>query len=139
MDASDARSLEQVRAFLAGSASVPFAGQGRGEVYAWAEGKAEKGLVRRCIAQMTGLSRAQLTRLITCYRTTGQVKASVYQCTKFAVRYTCAAESAENFGAISSQEPSRMSVRFPLGELCLTNRASDRRRYAVTDWQQCTG
>src|SRR6185369_3631994 len=53
-------------------------------------GKTEKGLVRRYMAQMTGLSRAQLTRLITCYRTTGQVKATVYHRTKFATRYTAA-------------------------------------------------
>ena|SRR5579871_364 len=101
MDDSKASSLEQIQAFLAGSAPVQFAGQGREEVYAWAEstlvrheyarlGKAGKGLVRRYMAQMTGLSRAQLTRLITCYRTTGQVKAAVYQRTKFATRYTAA-------------------------------------------------
>jgi hypothetical protein len=101
MDDSEARSLEQIQAFLAGCGPVQFAGQGRDEVYAWAEktlvrheyaslGKAEKGLVRRYLAQMTGLSRAQLTRLITCYRTTGQVKAAVYQRTKFATRYTAA-------------------------------------------------
>jgi hypothetical protein len=82
MDDSEARSLEQIQAFLAGSAPVQFAGQGRDEVYAWAEktlvrheyaslGKAEKGLVRRYMEQMTGLGRAQLTRLITCYRMTG--------------------------------------------------------------------
>ena len=101
MDDSEASSLEQIQAFLAGSAPVQFAGQGREGVYAWAEktlvrheyaslGKAEKGLVRRYMAQMTGLSRAQLTRLITCYRTTGQVKATVYHRTKFATRYTAA-------------------------------------------------
>jgi hypothetical protein len=101
MDDSEASSLEQIQAFLAGSAPVQFAGQGREEVYAWAEktlvrheyaslGKAQKGLVRRYMTQMTGLSRAQLTRLITCYRTTGQVKAAVYQRTKFATRYTAA-------------------------------------------------
>jgi hypothetical protein len=99
MDDSEASSLEQIQAFLAGSSPVHFAGQGRDEVYGWAErtlvrheyanlGKAEKGLVRRYMTQMTGLSRAQLTRLITCYRKTGRVKAAVYQRTKFATRYT---------------------------------------------------
>jgi hypothetical protein len=69
MDDSDATSLEQIRAFLAGSAPVRFSGCGREEVYAWAEktlvrheyaglGKAGKGLVRQYLAQMTGLSRA---------------------------------------------------------------------------------
>src|SRR4051812_45832822 len=99
MDDSDASSLEQIRAFLAGSAPVQFSGQGREDVYAWAEktlvrheyaslGKASKGVVRHYLAQMTGLSRAQVTRLITCYSTTGQVKAAVYQRSKFATRYT---------------------------------------------------
>jgi transposase InsO family protein len=37
---------------------------------------------------MTGLSRAQVTRLITGHRKTGRVKATVYQRTKFATRYT---------------------------------------------------
>jgi transposase InsO family protein len=99
MDDSDASSLEQIRAFLAGSAPVRFSGCGREEVYAWSEktlvrheyaslGKAGKGLVRQFLAQMTGLSRAQVTRLITCYSTTGRVKAAAYQRTKFATQYT---------------------------------------------------
>ena len=99
MDDSDAVSLDQIRAFLAGSTPVQFSGQGREEVYAWVEktlvrheyvglGKPGKGLVRNYLAQMTSLSRAQVTRLITCYRTTGQVKPAVYQRTKFATQYT---------------------------------------------------
>jgi transposase InsO family protein len=99
MDDAETTSLEQIRAFLAGSAPVQFSGSGREDVYAWAEktlvrheyaslGKAGKGLVRQYLAQMTGLSRAQVTRLITCYSTTGQVKAAVYQRTKFATQYT---------------------------------------------------
>src|ERR1051326_2718061 len=99
MDDSDATSLEQIRAFLAGSAPVQFSGQGREEVYAWVEktlvrleygglGKSGKGLVRRYLAQMTGLSRAQVTRLITGYSTTGRVKAAAYQRRRFATRYT---------------------------------------------------
>jgi transposase InsO family protein len=37
---------------------------------------------------MTGLSRAQVTRLITAYGKTGRVKAAAYQRTRFATRYT---------------------------------------------------
>src|SRR5580704_8411324 len=99
MDDSEATSLEQVRAFLAGSGGVRFAGQRRDEVYSWTEGtlvrhryaglsKPEKGLLRRYVAQMTGLSRAQVTRLIAGYTDTGRVKAATYQRTKFAARYT---------------------------------------------------
>jgi transposase InsO family protein len=46
--------------------------------------------VRRCIARVTGLSRAQVTRPITAYAETGRVKAAAYQRTKFATRYTAA-------------------------------------------------
>ena len=101
MDDSAGGSLEQIRAFLAGSGEVRFAGQRRGEVYGWVEqtlvrheyarlGRPGKGLVRTYITRMTGLSRAQVTRLIAGYRQTGRVKATVYQRTRFASRYTAA-------------------------------------------------
>src|ERR1700683_4489676 len=44
--------------------------------------------VRRYVARMTGLSRAQVTRLIAGYADTGRVKAAPYQRRKFATRYT---------------------------------------------------
>src|SRR5581483_6648284 len=99
MDDTEATSLEQIRAFLAGSGEVRFAGQGREEVYDWVEktlvrleyanlNKPGKGLVGRYLARMTGLSRAQVTRLIGLQRRTGRVKAAVYARTKFATRYT---------------------------------------------------
>jgi transposase InsO family protein len=101
MDDSQATSLEQIRAFLAGSGSVQFAGQGREEVYRWVEQtlvrhhyaslkRTDKGLVRRYIRRMTGLSRAQVTRLITGYGKSGRVKAAVYQRRRFSPRYTAA-------------------------------------------------
>jgi len=99
MDDSEARSLEQIRAFLAGSGEVRFAGQRREEVYGWVEqtlvrhqyasvDRPGKGLVRTYIARMTGLSRAQVTRLITAYRNSGRVKAVADQRTQFARQYT---------------------------------------------------
>jgi hypothetical protein len=99
MDDSEATSLEQIRAFLAGAGEVRFAGHSRAEVYSWTErtlvrfgyaglGKPEKGLVRRYIVRLTGLSRAQVTRLITSYSSSGRVKAASYQRRKFPTRYT---------------------------------------------------
>src|SRR5271156_121216 len=99
MDDSEAGSLEQIRAFLAGSGEVRFAGQRREEVYGWVEqtlvrhryaslGRTDKGLVRSYIARMTGRSRAQVTRLITAYGKTGRVKVAAYQRTKFPARYS---------------------------------------------------
>src|SRR5271154_4337172 len=99
MDDSEATSLDQIRAFLAGSGEVRFGGQRREEVYAWTERtlvrhqyaslyRREKGLVRQYVARMTGLSRAQVTRLIADYTDTGRVNAAPYQRRKFTARYT---------------------------------------------------
>ena len=101
MDDSQARSLEQIRAFLVASGEVRFSGQRREEVYGWVEqtlvwhqyaslDRPSRGLVRRYLARMTGLSRAQVTRLIAGYRKTGRVKAVVYQRNRFASHYTAA-------------------------------------------------
>lgn len=99
MDDSKWLSLVEIRAFLAGSGPVEFAAGGRREVYEWVErvlvryeyarqGKAGKGLLRRWVEKMTGLSRAQVTRLITAYQRTGRVKAAQYARHRFAARYT---------------------------------------------------
>ena len=72
MDDSGKMSLEGIRAFLAGSEPVQFAGQKREEIYRWVEqtlreqdyqrlGRADRGLVRQYVGKMTGLSRAQVT------------------------------------------------------------------------------
>ncbi len=98
MDDSEATSLEQIRAFLAGSDPVEFTGQGREEIYTWVEktlvrlqysglDRGGKGLVRRYLGRMTGLSRAQVTRLIAGYRRTGRVIAVAYQRRRFATQY----------------------------------------------------
>ena len=79
------RTLEQVRAFLEGSEAVDFAGGDREGVYGLVRrtlvklryhrlGKPDKGLVRRYLGKVTGLSRAQLTRLIAQHRKTGRVE-----------------------------------------------------------------
>jgi transposase InsO family protein len=101
MDDTEATSLEQIQVFLAGSGEVRFAGQRRQEVYAWVEktlvrfqytrlDKPGKGLVRRYLSRMTGLSRAQVTRLIALQRRTGRITAAAYERTRFATRYTAA-------------------------------------------------
>ena len=101
MDDSQATSLEQIRALVAANRAVRFAGQRRPEVYEWVERtlvrhqyaglrKPDKGVLRRYLAQMTGLSRAQVTRLITVYQETGRVIAAPYQRTRFARTYTAA-------------------------------------------------
>lgn len=69
------QSLEQIKAFLEGSAALGFEPPDREAIYDWLSGelrrfgytrlgKADKGLLRQYLAKVTGLSRAQLTRLI---------------------------------------------------------------------------
>ena len=99
MDDSDATSVEQIRALVAANSVMQFAGQQRQEVYGWVEQtlvrhqygslrKPDKGVVRLYLVQMTGLSRAQVTRLITSYQQTGRVVVTPYQRTRFATTYT---------------------------------------------------
>ena len=79
------RTLEQVRAFLEGSEAMDFVEGEREGVYDLVRrtlvqlgypslGKADKGLVKRYPGKLTGLSRAQLTRLIAQHRQTGRVE-----------------------------------------------------------------
>ena len=74
-----------MRAFVEGSEAADFAGADRESVYEFVRralvrlgyerlGKSDKGLVKRYLAKVTGLSRAQLTRLIGQYRETGRIK-----------------------------------------------------------------
>ena len=92
-------SLEQIRGFLEASEEVQFKGKGRAEVYDWVtrtlqqhgygqQGRAGKGLLRRYLGKMTGLSRAQITRLIGRYREGGEVKPVRYRRYRFPSKYT---------------------------------------------------
>lgn len=99
MQGAKGLSLDQIRAFLKASEEVRFQGRNREEVYQWVSetlrlqgyrrlGRTARGLVRLYIGKMTGLSRAQITRLITQYVASGQVKARPYQRRQFPSVYT---------------------------------------------------
>jgi transposase InsO family protein len=99
MDETNWLSLDEIRAFLVGAESVEFTARGRAEIYGWVErvlvrheyarkGKSDKGMLRRYVEKMTGLSRAQVTRLIAAYGATGRVQVTAYQRRRFAARYT---------------------------------------------------
>ncbi len=99
MEDGETLSLEQIRAFLEASGEVRFQAHDRGELYGWVNqtlrrqdyGRLKrdgKGLVRRYLAKMSGLSRAQVTRLIHCYQQGGEVKPRPYRRHRFANRYT---------------------------------------------------
>jgi len=99
VQAAEQLSLEQIRAFLEGSQGVAFQAQNREETYRFVNHtlhqvrydelkRKERGLVRQYLAKMTGLSRAQTTRLITMYGKGEEVKAKRYRRHRFAQRYT---------------------------------------------------
>ena len=90
-------SLKQIQAFLEASDELRFEASDRRELYQWVGrtlveqeyagvGRASKGLVRDYVAKMTGLSRAQVTRLIGQYLDRGEVQAKVYRRHRFARR-----------------------------------------------------
>ena len=99
MDDTQPISLEQMRAFVAAGGAAEFQAENRTEMYACVErtlrhldykrlSRSDKGLTKQYLSQLTGLSRAQLTRLIGLYIAQGSVRATPYQRRKFAARYT---------------------------------------------------
>jgi transposase InsO family protein len=92
-------SLEAMGRFVEACEEIRFESENREQLYGWVErvlveheyqkqGKAARGLVRRYIEKISGLSRAQLTRLIARYTATGRVEATVYRRRHFPQRYT---------------------------------------------------
>ena len=94
-------SLEQIRTFLAASEEFRFEANNREAVYSWVtrtlveqeycgQKREAKGLLRRYVAKMTGLSRAQVTRLVGQYLEKGTVKERSYRRNRFAKQYQAA-------------------------------------------------
>ena len=94
-------SLEQIGAFLAASEEFRFEANNREELYGWVtrtlveqeygcQKREAKGLLRRYVGKMTGLSRAQVTRLIGRYVKSGVVKEQRYRRNRFAIQYQVA-------------------------------------------------
>lgn len=92
-------SLQQIEKFLAAAKEVRFEGSERKQVYGWIErllcqqeymrqGRRARGLLRRYIAKITGLSRAQVTRLVARYVASGQVRMKSGRRHRFPQRYT---------------------------------------------------
>ena len=92
-------SLDEIRVFLKASEAVHFVGEKKEEVYAgvsgclgeqnWdALGRTARGLLRRYMEKMTGLSRAQITRLITRYGEDGDVRVKRSRRHRFAPLYS---------------------------------------------------
>src|ERR1039457_4632287 len=99
MDDAEKLSLEAIGRFVVASEEVRFEAEDRQQLYSWVErvlvgqgyaeqGKMARGLLRRYIEKMTGLSRAQVTRLIARYTASGRVQVTVYRRRRFAELYT---------------------------------------------------
>ena len=85
MQAGERLSLEDIQALLKASEGVGFHGRDRKEIYEWVHQllrqiryqelkRSGRGLVRRYVAKMTGLSRAQTTRVVGLYLRGEEVK-----------------------------------------------------------------
>jgi len=85
LDTHRLKTLDEVRAFLAGSTQFQFTLTSREDAYAWVEatlqqlgyrrlGKADKGTLKAYLEKVSGFSRAQLTRLIRQYRNDGKIR-----------------------------------------------------------------
>ncbi|MBM2850479.1 MAG: integrase family protein [Anaerolineales bacterium] len=99
MQSKEGLSLEEIRAFLKASDEIHFEGQNREEIYEWVNltlrqqhycelGRTGRGLVRRYIEKMTGLSRAQGTRLISQHLQGEPVEPKAYRRRRFPTLYT---------------------------------------------------
>jgi transposase InsO family protein len=91
-------SLEGIGRFVGASEEIRFEGQKREQIYGWVEGvlceqeyaqqgKRARGLLRRYMEKMTGLSRAQVTRLVGRYLKSGRVRVRKYRRHSFPQRY----------------------------------------------------
>ncbi len=99
MDDAEKLSLEGICRFVEASEEIRFEAGDRQQLYGWVErvlvgqgyaqqGRTARGLLRRYIEKMTGLSRAQVTRLIAGYTASGRVQVTVYRRRRFAQLYT---------------------------------------------------
>ncbi len=94
-------SLEQIRAFLEASEEVEFEAENRQETYDWMsrtlrehgydkQSRAVKGLLRAYLVKMTGLSRAQVTRLVSRWIRERELREAEYRRRRFPKRYITA-------------------------------------------------
>lgn len=124
------KTIQQVKEVLKSSRSLKFKIESREEAYKWIEKtlikfsyitlrRKKKGIVRKYLKQITGYSRAQISRLISQYIKTGHVKVKNYDRNKFEIIYTsddvkllAEADELHNF-------PSGQALKTILGRLFL--------------------
>ena len=93
------QTLDDVRAFLAGTTELELSIEGKDERYRWIEqtlrrfqyrtlGRVDRGVVLRYLARVSGYSRQSVTRLVTQYRETGKLRRRQRTVAGFARYYT---------------------------------------------------
>ena len=101
MNDEELQTIEQVKQFLAGSEALTFKGVSVEERYRWIEAvlvrftyhrlsRAEKGVIRQYLQKVSGYSRAQVTRLIRCYKQQGRLRKTQQKRHRFPPKYTLA-------------------------------------------------
>ena len=101
MHAAEQLSLNQIQEFLKASEGIRFEGKTQEQICSWIEkvlvhhqyqqqSRRVRGLLRQYLEKMTGVSRAQVARLIQRYQTCGKIQVTVYRRRRFAQRYTAA-------------------------------------------------
>lgn len=99
MDDTNITTLEQVRQVLASPRGIAFKGRDRAQRYAWIEAvlerlnyfklkRGEKGLINAYLRRMSGISRAQITRLIGRFLRDGAIRPSRACRNRFPAKYT---------------------------------------------------
>lgn len=99
MNEKKLQSLEDVRAFVAGTMEVEFSIEDKDERYRWIEqtlqrfkyrtlGRADRGIVLRYVERVSGYSRQTVTRLVAQYRDSGKLRRRQRTVAGFARYYT---------------------------------------------------
>ena len=99
MNESSLHTMEQIEAFLTGTATVEFRFENTAAGYAWMQAtlarfgyatlrRPHKGILRCYLQAVTGYSRAQVTRLIQGFQKSGRVRRHAGVRYRFAVHYT---------------------------------------------------
>lgn len=95
----DEKSVLELRGFLDSSEEWEFQGGSPSEIYNWLQkelleweylsrGKKERGVIRKYLEKMTGVSASQMTRLIAQYRGAGRIERRGAARNRFALKYT---------------------------------------------------
>lgn len=99
MDDTQIETIEQVRQFLAGSGAMKMAISSKAERYKWVQNtlvrfgyltlkKAERGWLLKYLQQVSGYSRAQITRMVGQYRVTGRIERHYCTANGFSRKYS---------------------------------------------------